>query len=353
MAEEKSQAPTPRRRQEARRRGQVAKSVEVNTAVVLLFSFVAIRLLSGVIFQALSENLTHYLSEAGGREVTAETAVAIFLPAIRAMFIASVPVILVALAAGTTANLLQSGFLFSIQPLKPDLGRINPIAGAKRLTSVRALFDLVKAILKLVLLMAVFWASLNGALEQILALAFTDPKSSWVFIPALSFEVALKSVALLVVLAIIDYLWQRYQMLKQLRMSPKEMRDEYRETEGDPLLRRRIRERGRALASKRMMAEVPQADVVITNPTEIAIALRYDAAKMNAPFVVAKGERLIAKRIRQIAEEHKVPIVENPPLAQTLNRLTELGDEIPGALYQAVAEVLAFVYRLKGVKVGR
>jgi len=136
-------------------------------------------------------------------------------------------------------------------------------------------------------------------------------------------------------------------------MSPKEMRDEYRETEGDPLLRRRIRERGRALASKRMMAEVPQADVVITNPTEIAIALRYDAAKMNAPFVVAKGERLIAKRIRQIAEEHKVPIVENPPLAQTLNRLTELGDEIPGALYQAVAEVLAFVYRLKGVKVGR
>ena len=177
-------------------------------------------------------------------------------------------------------------------PLKPDLSRINPLAGAKRLVSPKALVDLVRSLLKLTLLMLMFWFVVNDNVDRMVTLAFTDPRSSWLLIPNLAFEVAMKAVAILMVIAILDYAWQRYQHRRGLKMSF---------TEGDPFLRGRFRERGRALANQRMMAEVPEADVVITNPTEIAVALKYDPAESGAPTVVAMGELLIADRIRKIA----------------------------------------------------
>lgn len=353
MAQERTHPATPRRREEARRRGQVVKSTEVNTALVLLLSFVALRLLGSLIFETLGQNLRYYLSNAVTADITPSTFGALLLPGLRALAIAGLPIVLVALVAGTVANLLQTGLVVSAHPVRPDLQRINPLAGFKRLISIRALFDLVKSLLKLCLLLLIFWVSVNDSLDQIILLAFADSHTSWLFVAGLSFEIALKAIAILVVLALGDYLWQRYQYLRELRMSPRDVRDEMKETEGDPLLRRRIRERGRALATRRMMREVPRADVVVTNPTEIAVALKYDSVIMSAPRVVAKGERLIAQRIRALAEEHDVPIVQNPPLAQVLNRTAKIGDEIPSALYQAVAEVLAFVYRVKGANVGR
>ncbi len=352
MAQERSQPATPKRLDEARKRGQVAKSTEVNTAIVLLFSFLALRAFGGRIFETLGANMEYYLTSIPTDEVTRATVFQIFGPAARATLFAGVPVILIALTAGLFANLLQSGILLTGHPLKPDLSRINPLAGAKRLVSPKALVDLVRSLLKLTLLMLMFWFVVNDNVDRMVTLAFTDPRSSWLLIPNLAFEVAMKAVAILMVIAILDYAWQRYQHRRGLKMSFTEVRQERKDTEGDPFLRGRFRERGRALANQRMMAEVPEADVVITNPTEIAVALKYDPAESGAPTVVAMGELLIADRIRRIAEENNVPIVQNPPLAQTLNRTAEIGDEIPASLYQAVAEVLAFVYRMRGARVG-
>ena len=353
MAQEKDQPATARRREEARNRGQVAKSTEVNTAIVLLFSFLALRVMGGFIFETLGSNLEFYLSSINTADVTRASVFRIFSPALRAMLTAGLPVILVALGAGLFANLIQTGILFSAHPLKPDLNRINPISGAKRLLSVKAIVDLIRSLVKLSLLIAVFWFVVNDNVDQMMILPFTDPSSSWLVIPNIAFEAAMKAIAVLIVIAVIDFAWQRYQYAKELRMSHRDIRQERKDAEGDPLLRSRVRERGRALATRRMMAEVPTADVVITNPTEIAVALRYDSAEASAPTVVAKGERLVAERIRTVAEENDVPIVENVPLAQTLNQSTEIGDEIPDSLFQVVAEVLAFVYKMKGVRVGR
>ena len=257
------------------------------------------------------------------------------------------PIIALAAVAGVTANLLQSGIMFSVHPLKPDLGRINPLSGFKRLASPKALVDLVRNVIKLTLLIVVFWLTVNSQMEDIIVLGLVDPISAAQLLPAIGFDAAIRGTAVLAVIALIDFVWQRYQFRKDLRMSTQEVRQEYKETEGDPLLRRRIRDRGRALAERRMMEEVPTADVIITNPVHIAIALKYDSLSMGAPLVVAKGERLIAQRIREIAIEHDVPIVENRPLAQTINRTVELGGEIPADLYKAVAEVLAFVFGLR------
>jgi len=353
MAEERTQPATPRRLEEARRRGQVAKSTEVNTAIVLLFSFLTLRLVGESIFEALGSNLEFYLSSMNTEDITRASIARIASPALQTMLVAGLPVIAVALAAGVLANLIQSGLLFSMHPLKPDLNRISPITGAKRLISMRAIVDLIRSLVKLSLLIAVFWIVVQDNVDEMMMLPFSDPKSSWLFIPTIVFETAMKATAVLVVIAAIDFVWQRYQHAKDLRMSHRDLRQEHKDTEGDPLMRGRMRELGRALATRRMMADVPTADVVITNPTEIAIALKYDSAVASAPTVVAKGEGMVAERIRTVAEAHDVPIVENVPLAQTLNRATEIGDEIPDSVYQAVAEVLAFVYKIKGVRVGR
>lgn len=353
MAQERSQPATPRRLEEARGRGQVAKSTEVNTAIVLLVSFLTLRVVGGRIFETLGSNVEFYLSSIDTADVTRASVFRIFSPALRVMLTAGLPVIVAALVAGLFANLIQTGILFSLHPLKPDLSRISPISGAKRLLSVKALIDLARSLLKLSLLVWVFWAVVKDNIDQMMTIPFTDPRSSWLVIPSIAFEAAMKAIAVLIVIAVLDFLWQRYQHKKGLRMTHREVRQERKDAEGDPLMRSRVRERGRALATRRMMADVPTADVVITNPTEIAVALKYDSIAASAPTVVAKGERLVAMRIRALAEENEVPIVENVPLAQTLNRATEVGDEIPASIYQAVAEVLAFVYKMKGVRVGR
>ncbi len=270
------------------------------------------------------------------------------MPALRALVITGLPIITLAAIAGVIANLLQTGIVFSMHPLKPDLGRINPLQGFKRLASPKALVDLVRNIIKLILLILVFWLTVNSRIEEIAVLGLVDPMAASQLVPAIGFDAAIRGTAVLGVIALIDFIWQRYQFRRDLRMSTQEVRQEHKEPEGDPLLRRRMRERGRALAERRMMAEVPSADVIITNPVHIAIALRYDSLAMGAPLVVAKGQRLIAQRIRDIAVQHGIAIVENRPLAQTINRTVEVGHEIPADLYKAVAEVLAFVFNLRG-----
>jgi flagellar biosynthesis protein FlhB len=355
MAQEKNLPATTRRLNEARKRGQAAKSTEVNTAVILLIALVGLRFFGEFIFQTLGDTVRYYLTNIGEPEVSLANIRAISFPAARTLLVTAFPVVVLAAVAGVIANVMQSGLMLSMHPLKPDLGRINPISGAKRLLSAKALVDLVRNIVKLSLLITVFWLSVSVRFDEIALLGVVDPISGWQLIPEIGFDAALRGAAVLGLIGLIDLLWQRYQFRKDLRMSNQEVKQEHKDTEGDPLLRRRIRERGRALAEQRMMAEIPGADVIITNPVHLAIALRYDTLSMNAPTVVAKGQRLIAQRIRGIATEHNIPIVENRPLAQTIFRTVDIGQEIPDNLYKAVAEVLAFVFGLKrkAASVGR
>lgn len=348
MAQERNLPATARRLHEARNRGQVPKSTEVNTAIILLIAFVALRFMGGRIFDILGENVSFYLTNIGQPELTPASWGAIAQPGLRVLVITGLPIITLAALSGVIANLVQTGIVFSTHPLKPDLGRINPIQGFKRLASPKALVDLVRNVVKLTLLIAVFWLTVTSRFDDILILGLVDPLSAIQLIPDVGFDAAIRATAALGFIALIDFIWQRYQFRKDLRMSTTEVKQEHKETEGDPQLRRRMRERGRALAERRMMADVPTADVIITNPVHIAVALRYDSLSMGAPLVVAKGERLIAQKIRDIALEHDVPIVENRPLAQTIHHTVEVGREIPGDLYKAVAEILAFVFGLRG-----
>ena len=262
------------------------------------------------------------------------------------------PVLLIALIFGLLGNILQTGVVFSAQALIPKLDKINPIAGLKRLFAIRSLVELAKTIFKLSLIAYVVATTLMADYPTILALGNAGLSYSKV-VPlivstagAIGFKIMLKVALLLLILAILDYLYQRWQHEQDIRMTREEMREEMKRTEGDPEIKRRIRRVQRELSMARMMKAVPEADAVITNPTHIAVAIKYDYETMDAPYVVAKGERQVALKIREVAMENDVPMVENPPLARALYKNAEIGEAIPMEFYQAVAEVLAYVDEL-------
>jgi flagellar biosynthetic protein FlhB len=257
------------------------------------------------------------------------------------------PVFAVMIAVGVIANLAQVGFIFTLHPLKPDFSRLNPLEGAKRLISTRSLVELVKSIAKLSIVAFVVWKIVEGKLTLFLML----PRMTWQAgigtVVGTVFDVAIWAASVLFLLALIDYGYQRFSFDRSIRMSREEIKEEYKQTEGNPVIRQRVRQLQRAVAQRRMMQAVPKADVVITNPTHFAVALQYDAKTMRAPRVVAKGADLLAQQIKKVAAENGVPMMENRPLAQALYKQCEIGHEVPADLYAAVAELLAFVYRLR------
>jgi flagellar biosynthetic protein FlhB len=256
--------------------------------------------------------------------------------------------ILPLLIAGLAGNILQIGFEIHVEPLAPKLSKLNPLTGLKRILSLRGLVELGKSLAKIVFIAAIAWGVVSGYLTEFPTLVRRDIGGIWEFTHTAAFRIILYVCLAMVVLAVLDYAYQRWQHEQSLKMTKQEVKDERKQTEGDPQIKARIRSLQRQAAYHRMMAEVPKADVVITNPTHLAVALRFDPTEMAAPRVVAKGADHIAERIRDIARSHDVPLVENKPLAQALFKLAEPGDTIPVELYRAVAEVLAYVYRLKG-----
>ncbi|HOS94600.1 MAG TPA: EscU/YscU/HrcU family type III secretion system export apparatus switch protein, partial [Armatimonadota bacterium] len=258
------------------------------------------------------------------------------------------PVVVAAAAAALAANLLQVGFLCAPKVIRLDASRLNPVNGFKRLFSLRACVELLKALLKIAVVAYIGYSTLWGSRHLLFVLPEQTVAGVMLIIGDIAYRICLKAGLALLVLALADYGFQRWQHEKDLRMTRQELRDEYKRQEGDPLLKQRIRQRQRELARRRMMAEVPKADVVITNPTHLAVALRYDPAHMDAPCVVAKGERALAERIREIAREAGVPVIENRELAQSLFRLVPVGGVIPSQLFEAVAQILAYVYRIRG-----
>jgi flagellar biosynthetic protein FlhB len=241
----------------------------------------------------------------------------------------------------------QVGWVISFEPFKLDFGRLNPISGMKKILSMRSLVELFKGLLKASLFCVVIYVALRNKLPTAVHAMQFPMEQGALHLWDLLWDLSMRLAVMLLVMAIVDYLYQKWEFEKSIRMSKQEIKEEYRQMEGDPQIKNKIRQKQRELAKKRMMSSVPKADVVITNPTTLAIALIYDRDVMAAPQVVAKGKGLVARRIREIAEEHQVPVVENKPLAWALYEAVEIGDEVPENLYRGVAEILAMVYKLK------
>ncbi len=344
---DRTEAATPRRRQEVRQRGQVARSIELSSAFILTVCVIVLRYSLPWLFTQLkwfcAGTLTHLLESDWTIENVHRGGIVTFLNVARF----SAPILAAAVLAGIAINLAQVGFLLTLEPLKPDFNRINPLMGFGRLFSMRGGVDLIKSVLKVGMVSAVAFSTARGQLPLFISTAQMNTPEALSALGGILYTLCLRVCVAMLILAALDYIYQRVHFEQSIRMTREEVREEMRQMEGDPTLRARIRQRQRQIARQRMMQEVPRADVVVTNPTHLAVALRYAAGEMSAPTVVAKGQRLMAERIREVARQHGVPVVENKPLAQALFKSVEIGQEIPAELYQAVAEVLAFVYRLK------
>ena len=345
---QKTEEPSQKRLQEAREKGQVAKSQEVGHWFMILAFTVMVGYLAPGVGRGLTDALYGFVArphatplDAGGLDrVLGDTlgalGAALLLPA------------LIALAAAVTASLIQTGPVFSAEPIKPKLEKISPAKGAKRLFSARSLAEFVKGIAKLAIVAAVVALLLWPERRLVADLVRFEMPQFLALLQSLAFRVLIGVLAVMTVIAGLDLLFQKHQHRKQLRMSKQELKDEHKQTEGDPMVKARLRQIRMERARQRMMAAVPEADVVITNPTHFAVALAYDAGALGAPRVTAKGVESLALRIRELAAESAVPVVENPPLARALHAGVELGEEIPPEHYKAVAEVISYVWRLKG-----
>lgn len=344
---EKTERATPRHRMEARKDGRIARSADVTTAASLLAAVVSLRFFGGHLYSALWQSTALLLSQG----TTGSESLPLQLPllmGIGGMILSSViPILAVSLLIGLGVAFAQVGPQFTVKTLLPDFGRISVLSGIGRLFSARSMVELVKSTVKLLLIGAASYMAVAGAAAQLVMLDRADPVLIFALIAQAAGTILLYVALLYIALAIADFFFQRFEFERSLRMSKNDVRDESKRFEGNPLIKRKIRERGRAIARRRMMQLVPQADVVITNPTHYAVALKYDAKTMHSPQVVAKGVDDTARRIREVAVAHDVPIVENKPLARSLYQLVQLDDYVPAQLFGAVAEVLAYVYRLR------
>lgn len=350
--QDRTEPATPRRREEAREEGRVAKSTDLNSALVLFVSLIVLRVAGPYMFgtlmsmtRAILANLhTGSLDDAGIR------ATAISCASVLAAV--SLPILVSAGAVGVASNVLQVGFRVSSKPMIPDINRMDPIKGFMRLVSWRGLVELIKSCGKVAIVGYVVYACLKTEYPNLLKLSDLPAPAASAQIGGVCWRLLSRACAATFILAILDYMYQRLQYEISLRMTKHEVKEEFKRSEGDPQVKARIRRRQIEMRRSRMVQMVPKADVVVTNPTHIAVALEYDASRMSAPTVIAKGQCLLAERIKAIAEAHGIPIVENVEVARLLYRLVEVGQQIPEELYQAVAEILAFVYRLSQ-KAGR
>lgn len=350
FAQEKTEPATPKKKQDARKKGQVARSAELPGALILFFTFLSFLLFGGWFKERFFAIFTAAFQDYMLKDLTMENLRAIFLQMLSQGLLLLAPVLLIAVVFAVAGNYLQIGFLFTGEPLLMKFSRLNPLEGAKRIFSMRSAVELLKTLLKMGIVGSAVYSSLQAEKAQLLRLARLPLQDDLGYITSATLRLGLKIGLILVMLALFDYLYQKYDYNKNLRMSKQEIKEEYKKTEGDPLIKGKIRERQRRMALQRMMQEIPKADVVITNPTHYAVALKYDAKRMDAPQVVAKGADLVALRIRELAREHGVATMENKPLARALFARVEIGETIPAELFQAVAEVLAYVYKLRGIR---
>lgn len=347
--EDRTEPATAHKRREVREKGRVVRSLDLNSAVILLAAVLALEVYGrefvGGLLSMLKETLggLEQFEPGNGREMSA---LLLRMAVLSAGILA--PVVISVVVAALAVNLVQVGFLMTGESLTPDFDRLNPVTGLQRIFSGRGFARLAAGCLKMAVITVVLGVTLWNERMGLVSLSQRELEGAVAFFASILFTVSIRAALALLVLALIDYGYQRWQFEKDIRMSRHEIREEMKRYEGDPKIRERRRVIQRQLAMQRMMANVPKAAVVVTNPTEISVALEYDAEKMEAPVVVAKGAEHLALRIREIAMENRVPIVQRPEVARALYKSAEVGQTIPYELFQAVAEILAIVYRMPG-----
>jgi flagellar biosynthesis protein FlhB len=344
---ERTEAPTSKRLSEARNRGQIARSQELNTAAALMVGFLLLRNSGAQLLIGVQELLKQTLSSLPSGDLTgAGLRQLIVLDALKVL--PNLGIILVTLmVTGVAVTLAQTGPLWASKRIGVDFGKVNPLTGLKRIFSLNGVVELVRAILKLVVVGWAAYSYLSGRVQDLVSLSQHDLGTSVAIWADMAYNLGLRVGGAYVILAFADYMYQRWHLMRSLKMTKEEVKEEAKQQEGNPLIKGQVRQRARRLARMRMMTKVPKADVVITNPTHFAVALQYQRQSMAAPRVVAKGAAFIAQRIREIAQENNVPIVENPPVARALYATVDLEQDVPPELYVAVAEVFAFIYNMK------
>ena len=352
MGGEKTEKATAKKRRDAKRKGQVRRSQEVNTAICAIIMFGLLFAIWPTLVNQMTGIFTDSLGPATimqvSRGMTYNEITALFVRILLGFFGIMAPILGASLIAGVAANVLQIGFMFTTETMKVKLNKINPINGFKQMFAPRKLVDLAKNILKILLVGYVGYSDYVSLMNKFTSYVGQDIYVSFIDIMRTAFLMALKMCIVMVFIAVADFLFQWWKHEKDLRMTKQEVKDEYKMMEGDPKIKGKIRQKQLQMSSMRMMQQVPEADVVITNPTHFAVALAYKEKEQVAPTILAKGQDYVAHKIREVAMEHDIQIVENPPLAQSLFAMCEVNDEIPEELFQAVADVLVFVYRQKG-----
>ncbi len=347
---EKTEPASQKRLEQAREEGDVPRSRELATCTVLLATGGALWVFGEGMMRALSRMLGQSLTLSREQAFDMNLLLAAFGERAENILLAFAPLAGLLLLAALVSPLLIGGWTFSGKALMPNPGKLNPVAGLSRMFSTTALMELLKAVLKSLLVGVVAWIVIRGKFETLMGLALEPLGSGSTHLGQMLLVSFIMLVAALVLIAAIDAPYQVWHYAKKLMMTKQDLRQEYKESEGNPEIKAKIRAQQREMARRRMMSEIPKADVVVTNPTHYAVALKYAEGGTGAPRVVAKGSDVLAAKIRELAAEHRVPLLEAPPLARALYRHTELGDEIPQALYTAVAEVLAYVYQLRAYR---
>ena len=350
FAGEKTEKATPRKREDSRKKGQVAKSADLTGAFALFAMFLMLSFFGPVIGQQLLSLISDLLSpEYLLFNVTGGMSDMVVDLMLRVGLILA-PFFIVAVVFGILINYLQIGTLFSLEAIQPKLERIDPIKGVKRIVSMKAVVEFLKSLFKLLIILTTAVAVLWKNQKELSRMAVEQVRESIVALASITIELGLWVSVALLALALLDLFYQRFDFEKSIRMSKQDIKDEYKNTEGDPLIKSKIKQQQREMAMRRMMQEIPNADVVITNPTHYAVAIQYDDGKHAAPIVVAKGVDAVAFRIREKATAAEIPIIENRPLARALFAKSEIGMAVDESFYQALAETLAFVYQMKQAK---
>ena len=343
--DDKTEEPTAKKRADAKKKGQVGRSTDMNAAFVLLMGFFIIKLLWENIYQKIAAYTTYVFSHLN-QPIDTENIIRIFIGIIELLAQTALPVMIAILAIGLAINFFQVGLNFNTEAIGFKLDKLNPINGFGRIFSKRSLMELVKSLMKIAIIGFFLYDFLIDHLMEMPQFIYFDLPTSLAQISDIIFKMAFEVIGVIMIVGFMDYAYQKWQTTQDLKMSKQEVKDEMKQSEGDPQIKGKIKQKQRQMAMSRMMQEVPKADVIVTNPTHFAVALKYEKG-MVAPQIVAKGQDLVARRIKEIASENRVPIVENKPLARALYASTQVGDMVPAELYQAVAEVLAYVYRLK------
>lgn len=347
--QEKSEEATPRRREEARKKGQVAKSRELSSIAVLFASILILFWGASFFYYQNTNIIRYYMQIAATTHLTQGNAIQIAKNILWQFFIILLPLMSATFIIAILSNIFQVGLLFSFEAIEPKLSKVNPLEGIKRLFSLQSIMEFVKSLFKVLIVSGITYYAIKSEMDNLLPLVNLEPVQIIIYISKTSIAILWKSSLALLILAILDFIYQKWEFEKNLKMTKQEVKEEYKQTEGDPFIKSRIRQIQREMARKRMMAEVPKADVIITNPIHLAIAIKYERGQMEAPQIIAKGADNIAKKIKEIAEKNSVPVIENIPLAHSLYKI-DIGKFIPAELFGAVAEILAYVYTLKKKK---